>query len=403
MTSLAAELTDRVIPFVPVRQFVLSLPHRLRYRLAYDHSRSIAVLRIFIRTVMSFYRRRGLKRGVRNGRTGSVTFLQRFGSAANCNLHFHVVMLDGVFAEDAHGELFFHAAEPPTEAELEKLVDSVRTRVLRHLDRQGDWDGDHGDTDPICAEAPVLASCYAGSIAGRHTLGRRRGARLQRIGADPDAPWASASRPLQVQLEGFDLHAARAVSAQHSEDRQRLEALLRYCARPPISDERLRFDVDGNVVLRLKTPWRDGSTHVVYDPLDFVAKLAALVPRPHKNLVIYHGVLAANAAWRARAVAYGRQQAPGVEDGSAACAADESVPCLSRHLRRQWAELMRRSFGFDVLSCGRCGGKLRLLAVILERAVIRKILSHIGLPSEPPTPTVARAPPELDLPFDEFA
>jgi hypothetical protein len=137
MTSLAAELTDRVIPFVPVRQFVLSLPHRQRYRLAYDHSRSIAVLRIFIRTVMSFYRRRGLKRGVRNGRTGSVTFLQRFGSAANCNLHFHVVMLDGVFAEDAHGELFFHAAEPPTEAELEKLVDTVRTRVLRHLDRQG--------------------------------------------------------------------------------------------------------------------------------------------------------------------------------------------------------------------------------------------------------------------------
>jgi hypothetical protein len=206
-----------------------------------------------------------------------------------------------------------------------------------------------------------------------------------------------------VQLEGFDLHAARAVSAQHSEDRQRLEALLRYCARPPISDERLRFDVNGNVILRLKTPWRDGSTHVVYDPLDFVAKLAALVPRPHKNLVIYHGVLAANAAWRARVVAYGRQQAPGVEDGGAARGADESEPGLSRHLRRQWAELMRRSFGFDVLSCDRCGGKLRLLAVILERAVIRKILSHIGMPSEPPTPTVARAPPELDLPSDELA
>jgi hypothetical protein len=156
MTSLAAELTDRVIPFVPVRQFVLSLPHRQRYRLAYDHSRSIAVLRIFIRTVMSFYRRRGLKRGVRNGRTGSVTFLQRFGSAANCNLHFHVVMLDGVFAEDAHGELFFHAAEPPTEAELAKLIDSVRTRVLRHLARQGDWDGDHRDPRSALGRGPGI-------------------------------------------------------------------------------------------------------------------------------------------------------------------------------------------------------------------------------------------------------
>jgi hypothetical protein len=64
---------------------------------------------------------------------------------------------------------------------------------------------------------------------------------------------------------------------------------------------------------------------------------------------------------------------------------------------------MRRSFGFDVLSWADCGGKLRLLAVILDCAVIRKILSHIGLPSEPPTPAAARAPPECDLLFDDFA
>jgi hypothetical protein len=276
--------------------------------------------------------------------------------------------------------------------------------VLRHLGRQGDWDGDHGDTDSITVDAPVLASCYAGSIAGRHTLGRRRGARLQRIGADPDAPWATASGPLQVQLEGFDLHAGRAVSAQHAADRQRLEALLRYCARPPISDERLRFDADGNVVLQLKTPWHDGSTHVVYDPLDFVAKLAALVPRPHKNLVLYHGVLAANAAWRSRVVAYGRQGgSAGDEPGCAGSASDEPARGSSRSLRSQWAELMRRSFGFDVLCCARCGGRLRLLGVVLERAVIRKILSHLGLRGESSLPTPARAPPETELVFDELA
>jgi hypothetical protein len=100
--------------------------------------------------------------------------LQRFGSAANCNPHFHAVVLDGVFSEDENGELSFCAAEPPTEAELAKLATTIRARVLRHLAR-GDIGG--GECDPIVDEAPVLASCYAGSIAGLHTLGRRPGAK----------------------------------------------------------------------------------------------------------------------------------------------------------------------------------------------------------------------------------
>jgi hypothetical protein len=277
---------------------------------------------------------------------------------------------------------------------LAKLVETIRTRVLRHLAGRGDING-----DPIGDEAPALASCYAGSIAGRQSLGRRQGAKLQRIGADPGVQWARASGPLRAQAEGFDLHAAGTVPAHRQDERARLEELLRYCARPPISDERLRIGADGSIFLRLKTPWKDGSTHVVYEPLDFVAKLAGLVPRPHKNLVVYHGELAANAAWRSRVVAYGRQGGTGV-GGAVEEAAASNAP---RSLRRQWAELMRRSFGFDVLSCADCGGKMRLLAVILDLSVIRKVLSHIGLPSEPPTPAAARAPPEPDLLFDDFA
>jgi hypothetical protein len=192
---------------------------------------------------------------------------------------------------------------------------------------------------------------------------------------------------------------ARTVPAQRQDQRAGLEELLRYCARPQISDERLRTGADASILLRLKTPWKDGSTHVVYEPLDFVAKLAALVPRPHKNLVVYHGVLAANAAWRSRVVAYVRRGGP-VAEGEVE---DAPTPNPPRYLRRQWAELMRRSFGFDALECADCGGKMRLLAVILDRAVIRKFLSHVGLPSEPPKPAAARAPPECDLVFDDFA
>jgi putative transposase/transposase-like zinc-binding protein len=408
MTGLAADLTDYVIPFVPVRQFVLSVPHRLRYLLAYDHGRCIAVLRIFIRALMSFYRKRAAKRGIRNGRTGSVTFLQRFGSAANLNIHTHVIVLDGVFTEASDGELTFHRAEPPTQAELAELLAPIRTRILRYLGRRGLLDDDAANTDPLTDEAPVLASCYATSIGGRQAFGRRKGAKLQRIGADPDAPWVESLGPLQAQLDGFDLHAALAIPAQQGEGRPALEKLLRYCARPPIAQDRLSLLEDGRVVLELKTPWHDGSTHVIYEPLDFVAKLAALIPRPHKNLVLYHGVLAANAAWRARVVAYGRPQS--MPDAAAHAstptqtqAAGHPPDSSKPRRRRLWAELMRRAFGYDLLSCPNCGGTMELLSVILEPTAIRKILSHLGLPSEPPAIKGARASPAPLLPFDHVA
>lgn len=142
------------------------------------------------------------------------------------------------------------------------------------------------------------------------------------------------------------------------------------------------------IALELKTPWFDGTTHVIYEPLDFVAKLAALVPRPHTNLVVYHGVLSPHAGWRKRVVAYARQ--PDAIEPAAAAATESRAP---KRKRRQWAELMRRAFGYELLSCGKCGGQMVLLACIIQRAVVDKILKHLGLPSEPPRAAKAHASP----------
>jgi Putative transposase len=160
--------------------------------------------------------------------------------------------------------------------------------------------------DRLSDEAPLLAACYASSIGQRRTLGARARAPLERIGADRSASRVERRGRQQAHLEGFDLHAALRVAAQHPEGRAPLEKLLKYCARPPIAHDRLSELSDGRIALRLKTRWSDGSTHVVYEPLDFVAKLAALIPRPHKNLVLYHGVLAANSSWRPRVVRHDR-------------------------------------------------------------------------------------------------
>ena len=66
---------------------------------------------------------------------------------------------------------------------------------------------------------------------------------------------------------------------------------------------------------------------------------------------------------------------------------------LRPRVNRLWAELMQRSFGFDVLACPRCGGRLELIALIEDPAVIRRILSHLGLPTAVPAARPARPPP----------
>lgn len=100
-------------------------------------------------------------------------------------------------------------------------------------------------------------------------------------------------------MAGFSLHAATVCEAWQ---RSRLERLCRYITRPPIATKRLSIDPQGRAIYRYKQPFRDGSTHVVLEPLDFIARLAALVPRPRLNLTRFHGVFAANFKYRSRIV-----------------------------------------------------------------------------------------------------
>jgi hypothetical protein len=86
----------------------------------------------------------------------------------------------------------------------------------------------------------------------------------------------------------------------------RLEQLGRYLLRPPLAQDRVHLRADGRVLVTLKTLWRDGTSHLLFEPIEFLEKLAAIIPRPSVNLVVYHGVLAPHARWRSRVVSYGR-------------------------------------------------------------------------------------------------
>ena len=141
----------------------------------------------------------------------------------------------------------------------------------------------------------------------------------------------------------------------------------RYLLRPAIALERLSLDGDGLVVYELKRPFSDGTTHALFEPLDFIVRLAALVPRPRAHLVRYHGLFAPNARHRRLIVPRQRRtRTPQGEDTS-----DTSTAPLT------WMARLKRAFGIDVETCPKCGGQLRVIGEVTDPSVIVRILEHV--------------------------
>jgi len=231
-----------------VRQWGLSLPFALRYRMAYDGSLTSAVLGLFVRAVLASLRRRTRLRGCRrHAQCGAVTFVQRFGDALNLNVHFHSLVLDGVYARDGEGRLLFHPLPPPEDAEIERVARQLARLIQRLLARRGlGPDADASEFDSVLEDQPLLAMLYAASVAGRVATGRRAGRRTLRVGDRIDAEAiATLAGERYASVSGVSLHANAAVSAR---DRQRLERLSHYAARPPVATDRLSRMDDGRLL-----------------------------------------------------------------------------------------------------------------------------------------------------------
>jgi len=151
---------------------------------------------------------------------------------------------------------------------------------------------------------------------------------------------------------------------------------------------RLHRTAKGEIWLALRHRWADGTTHLRFDPLELLERLAVLTPRPRVNRILYYEVLAPRAAWRRAVAAGGHAETPPLE---AAQPGEDATRAGTRGY--QWAELIRRTFGLDVLARPRCGGRLRLVALLEQASVIQRILRHLGLPPDVPEPRPPRAPP----------
>jgi hypothetical protein len=317
----AAHPVDHVFPRLPVRQWVLSLPKRLRYHLD-DADLQTAVLHSVLRCIEQGLRH-GLVAADGQARLGAIVFIHRFGGLLNAHLHYHAVAIDGVFSgEDAES---LHFEEAP------------------HTGRRAATSGD----DPPADRRPLRPARPAGQ--GR---------------------WGCP-----VRLE--------------ANDRQGLERLLRYCARPAFAQERLCQIDPEHLVYESPKPGPGGRVSQILTPLEFMDRLAALIPPPRRHRHRYYGVLAPNSPLRPAVTALAAAPEPGPVETETA--AQESL--VSRAARYVWAMLLARIYEVFPLTCPKCGGEMRIIAFIDDPTEVKKILTHLGEPTAAPILAAARGPP----------
>ena len=425
MADTAAHWVDHVLPPVPIRQWVLSFPREIRYILMRDSTLLTRAHDLFIQELLRYYNRQLLfiREGVEPGdwryrkrlpwkaetHGGALTAIQRFGSSLNANPHLHTLSLDGVYVEIPEtGKLHFVETPPPEREDLEQVLSRTKQRVERMLERAGALlAGSRAEGGNLAAEPAdpsLMDELQAASIQERKGPGEPW-KRVEVPDRQKGRPYIPNDKPFTAEQDGWSIHAGVALDGR---DREKLERVSRYLLRPAFAEERLYRRPDGKVEYSLRKPRWDGGTRVVLEPLDFLAKLAALVPPPRSHTVRYSGVLAPHHRFRSRVVpperpaaptpeACARENGPGPEEGDS----DRPRRRKSRGRRKQtdWATLILRSLKLDVLSCPKCRGRMKVISTITEPSTVRAILRSLGLSTEIPARAPPRDPPQAEFDF----
>jgi hypothetical protein len=345
MAATAAHLIDNVIPHVPTRQWVLSLPRRIRPFLISNEKTARAIHGIFLRAINTQLRSHSPD-APRASLYGAVGWYHRFGAYINRHPHFHDIVTDGVFSFSP--DLTFHEAVITPE-DIMFVQHKVRTRTLR-------WLANHNHIDHS-TRSDMLSWDHGG---------------------------------------GFSVDASVSIPAWN---RQGLERLIRYCARPSFSLERLFRIDDSHIGYTPKKPTMDGRSHIVFSNIQLLDAITALIPPPHRNSHSYFGVFAPHFKHRTKVV---EKAGP-----STSLELRLQQAAVKQHIdasrSRTWAMLMARIFELLPLVCERCGSEMEIVSFITDPPEIRKILEHIGLDPDPPPIAPARGPPQASLHLDQTA
>jgi hypothetical protein len=400
MAEKAYHLLDHVLPDTPYRQWVLSLPIPLRFWMATNKKLTSKVHQIASKEITAYYVSAAKSKGIENPLPGSITFIQRFGSACNLNTHFHLIALEGVYYALPHTEeasLKFVAFGPPTDQQVCDVVKKIATKTIQWLRKKGylQEEGEEvprPDLDPLFRDHPAMAEAMAASIQSKIAFGERAGDKVRRVGPgfgyEEETPLVKGT--LVATINGFNLHAKVGVAA-HARDR--LLQLIKYVTRPPVSNERLSRKENGDLLYELKTPWSDGATAILLSPEELCEKMAALVPPPNSHLTRYSGVFSSRSKWRNKVVPCPEKRTGFCPDGGA----DRKL--VKNH---RWAKLLARTFKVDVGSCPKCGEDMEIMGAVQDSTEVQRYLRHIGISEHSPPIAAARyVQPEFG--FDDCA
>ena len=291
---------------MPYRQWVLTLPYALRYRLAWVEALRDAVLRIFTSEVERFYVRGAEAAGVVGAKAGGVSVLHRFDSALKSDVHWHLLFADGGWAPSTvrpHGQpgpLAFHPAQPLPDRDVPAVLTAIQRRVCNVLKRRGllQDDPEQGEVpDAFAADQPAMAAVLKASLFDKSVLEAGTPPKRER------GPRPEGVRPRGrncAELDQFTVHANSRIAPLA---RDALEKMIRYLCRPALAAGRVELLENDTVVrLKQKSAWRDGTTHIRIAAPDFVLRLVALIPLPRRVTLHYHGVFAPASSWRRQIV-----------------------------------------------------------------------------------------------------
>jgi len=397
--ELAATMVDDLIPHNPVRQFVVNFPYPLRLWIASNKDYLARVCAIVCSIVQEFILSRASHQSEKtrepNIKTGLLCFVQKFGSSLNLNPHFHIIAMDGAYFCDQGYRPIFMQMPKPTDDDIALLARNISENVNSYLIDEGLLEKEDGvltltNTEGIFepdVDTEVHAPAMACSISQTIAFGPRRGQPVQRLRPTRSCDtWTNdfqseITSPLCAKYDGYTVHANRYIPQN---DRQGLEKLISYAARGPLSEERLRDLPNGNVEVKLKTPWSDGTTHLIFTHSEFIEKLIALIPPPWFHMVRYFGIFVSNAKFREAIL-------PGFDISKL-----PKQPKKKRSIK--WAELLKRVFNVDVTKCQKCGGLLKLIDLLMPSPELTQLLRQLKLDPEPPP----RLPAKTSHLFETF-
>jgi len=322
MVETSAHLIENLIPAVPIRQWVISFPKRIRHYLQTD-----AILRTVLRIVADEVRKRiiACSPGIEGAQFGAISFIQWFGTTLNLHPHFHFIVADGVF-EMKEGFFSFHGAFL-TPDDIADTQDSIRQRVLK-------------------------------------LFARRKWIQKDEV-----------EKMLDYENSGFSLDAKVKIE---SWDREGLDRLIRYCARPCFASENLRWNGPW-LTYRLPKPTHTGKKSIQLDPIEFLDKIAAFIPPPRRHRHHYHGVFAPNAPIRPLIVKTAVQTAQFLGASELQHTANEVTK-----VSLNWAKLIGRIYEINPLLCTSCGEEMKIRTIVTDKSKIWRILKGIGWPTEAP-------------------